>query len=464
VAGLTFSSAARSRTVGSRAPGAIRPSAIADSIFAAIVAASAPRPILCTRGNAIVYYNKSGRRFSLGLSRQVWVVEAGVFLNMLGYGAVLPFELIYLHEVRGFSLGVAGLVVGLVTGVAVVTSPIAGAVIDRVGARTTAVVAGLALAGGYASLAFATTPSVAFAAAALAGVGNGGLGPSQSALMAALAPRELRQRASAVSRIAVNFGIGLGAALGGLGASFGHNGFVVLFLANAATYLLYLAILVAAVREDVRHEPVMSGYRQVLRDRALLRFALTNVAMIAVGWGVLAWIVPPYARELGIAPGLIGVLLLANAATVILAQLPIVRAAEGKSRVGALSLGAGTWVIACLLAVVAQAGRPALAFACLVVAAIAFGIGECLHATAFMPLVADLAPPALRGRYMAAAGLSWWVGLAAAPTLGGQLLAVSPPLALMAGAALAALAIALLRVFETALPVGARLIPRPESR
>jgi MFS family permease len=218
------------------------------------------------------------------------------------------------------------------------------------------------------------------------------------------------------------------------------------------------------VGDDVRPAPVPGGYRQVLRDRAFTRFALTNVAMIAVGWGVLAWIVPPYARELGIPSGLIGLLLLANAVTVILAQLPIVRVAEGRSRVGALSLGAAAWVIACLLAVVAEAGSPAAAFVCLVVAAIAFGIGECLHATAFMPLVADLAPPALRGRYMATAGLSWWVGLAAAPTLGGQLLAVSAPLALMAGALLAALMIALLRVFETALPLGARLIPRPESR
>jgi hypothetical protein len=41
---------------------------------------------------------------------------------------------IYLHDERGFELGVAGLVVGLVTGVAVVTAPIAGAVIDRIGA------------------------------------------------------------------------------------------------------------------------------------------------------------------------------------------------------------------------------------------------------------------------------------------------------------------------------------------
>jgi hypothetical protein len=32
-------------------------------------------------------------------------VQAGIFLNALGWGAVLPFEIIYLHDGRGFSLG-----------------------------------------------------------------------------------------------------------------------------------------------------------------------------------------------------------------------------------------------------------------------------------------------------------------------------------------------------------------------
>ncbi len=104
----------------------------------------------------------SVRRLSFGLSRQVWIVEIGVFLNMLGYGAVLPFEIIYLHDGRGFDLGVAGLVVGLVTGMAVVTSPVAGAAIDRIGARATAVAGGLALATGYGGLAFAESPAVGF--------------------------------------------------------------------------------------------------------------------------------------------------------------------------------------------------------------------------------------------------------------------------------------------------------------
>jgi hypothetical protein len=38
---------------------------------------------------------------------------------------VLPFEIIYLHDGRGFSLSVAGLV-GLMTGVGVVAAPLAG--------------------------------------------------------------------------------------------------------------------------------------------------------------------------------------------------------------------------------------------------------------------------------------------------------------------------------------------------
>jgi MFS family permease len=138
------------------------------------------------------------------------------------------------------------------------------------------------------------------------------------------------------------------------------------------------------------------------------------------------------------------------------------RSSEGRSRVGALSLGATIWVVACLLAVLAQIGSPGVAFAVLLVAAAGIAVGECLHATAFIPLIADLAPPALRGRYMATVGLSWWLGLALAPTVGGQLLAVSPSLPLIGGAGLAAAVVVLLRSSESKLPIAARSIPQPD--
>src|SRR5215831_12856013 len=141
-----------------------------------------------------------GRQFGLGLSREVWLVQVGVFLNALGWGAVLPFEIIYLHDGRGFSLGVAGLVVGTLTGVAVVAAPLLGPLIDRCGARLIAIGAGCALAAGYAGLALAHSPGAALAAAAVAGAGNGGLNPSQSTLLATLAAPEARHRVTAVSR------------------------------------------------------------------------------------------------------------------------------------------------------------------------------------------------------------------------------------------------------------------------
>ena len=397
----------------------------------------------------------------LGLSRELWTVQVGILLNTLGYGAVLPFEIIYLHNARGFSLSVAGLVVATITGTAVVAGPLSGPLVDRFGARITAVAAGLLLAAGYAALAFAQTPELAFAGAAVAGVGNGALNPSQSALIATLSLADRRHRATAVSRVATNAGFGLGGALGGVVAATGLQGFVGLFLLNAATYLIYICILAAVVRESPRPAPVAGGYRVVLRDGAFVHLAVANLAMIAVGWGVFSWLIPVFARNnLGISERLIGLLLLANAFTVVVAQVPIARLAEGHRRVLWMALAGSIFAVACVLVVVAQVS-PAKAFGILVVSAILVGIGECFHTTALSPLVADLAPTAVRGRYMAAIGFSWWVGLTIAPAVGGGLVSAAPA-ALFIGSAVVAIAAAVaLLALEQRLPVAIRLTPRP---
>jgi hypothetical protein len=78
-----------------------------------------------------------------------------------------------------------------------------------------------------------------------------------------------------------------------------------------------------------------------------------------------------------------------------------------------------------------------------------------------MPLVADLAPAALRGRYMAATGLSWWLGLALAPTLWAQGLSVSPAGAMLAAAVVAGGASLSALALEEQLPAAIRLTPAP---
>jgi MFS family permease len=402
-----------------------------------------------------------GARISFGLTRELWLIEAGVFLNMLGYGAVLPFEIIYLHNGRGFSLSVAGLVVGTITGVAVLVSPAAGPLIDRFGARLTAIGAGVALAAGYGGLAFAPAPTAAFAAAACAGAGNGALSPSQTTLLTTLAAADVRHRVTAVSRVAGNAGIGIGGVLGGLVAAYGLTGFVVLFVVNAATYLAYVALLAAVVHESPRREPVRGGYRLVRRDRAFVHLAVTDVAMIAIGWGVFTWLLPPFARNgIGLSTALIGLLLGINALTVVVAQVPVARFAEGRRRAPTMALAGVLFCGACLLVLAADASRAA-AYAILVTAVAAVGLGECLHTTALTSLVADLAPAQLRGRYMAVIGLCFWIGLAVAPTGGTALLSLSPTAAFGIAAAVAlAAAISMLRL-ERRLPEAARLTPRP---
>jgi len=44
------------------------------------------------------------------LPREVYVLELGALVNAFGKGVVLPFLLIYLHNVRGIGLGTSGLI------------------------------------------------------------------------------------------------------------------------------------------------------------------------------------------------------------------------------------------------------------------------------------------------------------------------------------------------------------------
>jgi len=195
-----------------------------------------------------------------------------------------------------------------------------------------------------------------------------------------------------------------------------------------------------------------------------MQLALTNVAIIGVGWGVFTWLLPPYAEEqLGLSARRIGLLLLANAITVVIAQVPIARFAEGRRRVVMMALAASIFVFACLL-VVAAGITTDIAYPLLIVAASAVAIGECFHTSVLMPLVADLAPTSLRGRYMASIGLSWWIGLALAPTLGTQGLIFSPMATFLCAAAVATAGAISALTLERRLPEPSRLTPRPQGR
>ena len=73
------------------------------------------------------------------------------------------------------------------------------------------------------------------------------------------------------------------------------------------------------------------------------------------------------------------------------------------------------------------------------------------------------APAALRGRYMATMSLSWWIGLAVAPTVGTRLLAASPAAALLPAAGLVLAAGVAALALGRHLPAAISRTPRPAA-
>ena len=70
------------------------------------------------------------------LPRSVQLLQLGGLMNAFGNGLVVPFLLIYLHNERGIGLGVAGLILATNAAVSLISGPIGGILVDRVGGKT----------------------------------------------------------------------------------------------------------------------------------------------------------------------------------------------------------------------------------------------------------------------------------------------------------------------------------------
>jgi MFS family permease len=71
--------------------------------------------------------------FDARLPRAVQTLQLGGLCNAFGNGVVLPFTLIYLHNVRSIWLTAAGLVLATNAVVALVSGPFSGPLVDRLG-------------------------------------------------------------------------------------------------------------------------------------------------------------------------------------------------------------------------------------------------------------------------------------------------------------------------------------------
>ena len=227
-----------------------------------------------------------------------------------------------------------------------------------------------------------------------------------------------------------NFGLGLGGVAGGLIATTSNpTSYTVLFALDAVTFLVFVLVLWFVPDPGLsRTEAEEPGhYREVLRNRVFLAVVGLNVVYVAAGYAQLE-VLPVFAKnQAGVTEREIGFIFFVNTLAIVLAQLPLTKILEGRRRMPALALmtfvWAVTWMIVFTGGVWFNAGSAAIVFG---LAAIIFVLGECLHGPTQGALVADLAPPRLRGRYMALSTLSWEIGFVIGPTAAGFILSAAP--------------------------------------
>ena len=406
-------------------------------------------------------------RFDPQLPRQVWLLQAGGVVNSFGNGVVLPFLVIYLHDVRGFGLGTAGLAIAVASAAQLAAGIGAGPIIDRFGPRPTLAVGLILQAVGFGLLPLVRHPWHAFVLLAIEGAGSSGFWPSQSTLVARLTPGARRHAAFAQQRLTMNLGIGLGGLAGGLIAHVSNpRTFTVLFLLDAVTFLGYVG-MIALIDDpgvDVDETMAPASYAAVFRDRTFLGLWGLNFLFVSAGYSLIN-LFPQFARDHShVSEREIGLIFAVNTGVIVLAQLPLSRWIEGKRRMRALALMPALWAVAWLLVDGTGAWLDATpAFIAFAVAAGLLGVGECFHGPAHQALVADIAPAQLRGRYFAVHSLSWGLAGTVGPAAGGFILAAAPFALWPLASAVCVFAVGGALAMERFIPPRLRRIPRDEA-
>lgn len=375
-------------------------------------------------------------------------------VNVFGNGLVMAYQLIFLTDVRDIDLRVAGLLMGLMGVASLIASPITGTLSDRIGPiNTMSIGFGLGIAGWTVLL---LTDGVAMSGVALVlvGLSMGTSWPSGGTLVASLTSPETRSRAFAIQRMVINAAIGLGGLVGGFVADAKRpRTFELLFIADIATFAFAILLafrlgrVVPRVRSDAATRKSEPGYREVLADRFFSRTLLYDLATGAT-FAFAFDLLPKFLTLLGARTNAVGIVFAVNTAAVVLLQLPIVRITAGRLRLRLLQVQFGVFGVGFAFCWLASRVDSGAIVPVVIVAAVVFSVGECVMGTVRSPMVVDMAPPQLVGRYNALTSMMFQLGMSLGRPLGAIALKRGPGSLWLLGGFVALVGIVQLRVLE----------------
>jgi len=363
-------------------------------------------------------------------SPQVKRFLAGALLNSLGGGLTLPILIIYLNQVRDFSLTSASLILSWMAITGLAFSPIIGYLVDQYGPRRIMLIAILIEAASTASWALVTTIQSALIVGALASLGQSAIWPPQTTMMARMVDEEFRPKFFGLQFMMLNLGLGLG----GVFSAFIVNvddpaSFTRLYLIDAATFLIFFAFIfslrgvggkIEKTQEQLESD---SGFRDVFSDHSFMRLAFAKLLMITFGYASLDAGLPALLTLFGdLSVRTLGPIWAVNTGVIVIGQIFVLNRLTGRSRIRLMATVAILWSIAWVIIGISVSLNPSATFALAAFGIGIFALGEMIWSSVGPTLTNELAPEHLRGRYNSVDGLIWVFAGAVGPAVSGVML------------------------------------------
>ena len=356
---------------------------------------------------------------------QFWLMFWGMLISTIGSSMVWPFLMIYVTTRLKLPLTTAASLMTLNSVMALVSSFIAGPIIDRFGRKWMLVISLLGLGMVYFFYTRADTYAFTAALMALTGLFNPLYRVGGDAMMADLIPPEKRPDAYALLRMSNNLGVAIGPAVGGFVAASSYN---FAFFGAATGMVAYAVLLAIFARETLPQktgalpaEPStpeklpLGGYLKIFSDRTYMAF-ITAFTLVLIS-SALVWVLlgVHVKTNYGVSESLYGFIPMTNALMVVGLQALTTRQTKRHPALPVMAVGAAFYAVAVTSIAFGRA------FPAFLISMVIMTCGELIIMPTSTTYVANLAPVDMRGRYMSLYSLTWQVAQGIGPLTGGYL-------------------------------------------
>ncbi len=355
----------------------------------------------------------------LQVPRVMLILVVGSFVNSVGTSFLWPLNSLFMHDVLGRTLTEAGLVMALQSGSNMAGQFVSGFLADRYGPKQI-MVAGLLLASATVSaIGFFPVWPVYAPGLIFLGLTLSMIFVPLNALVNILWPEGGRKGFNYIY-VASNAGVALGTALGGIVAQISFRW---VFWGNAATYLIYLAVVLLGLPWNARSRQSMAGTEEPKVKASLAEAGFRP--LLAVGGGIfLVWsayiqwttVLPVVMKQRGFSLPAYSMLWTLNGVIIVTLQPLINWVIRAWARNFRQQFYLACILISCSF-VILQGHLP---YAALILAMLVLTLGEMLILPAVPAVVAHLAPRGKEGAYQGLVAGAASAGRMVGPFLGGM--------------------------------------------